>query len=302
MRNLFVFILVLLCPTKSIAVKGDEVMDALYGKELDEFVNTSPRYTPEELRKYVVNSIKFILNAAPDITAPLRDNHPWKTPIFNSQGYEGRKVVVPLLDSNLKPLFVTSSNNEVVPNFDMVELKPVTGFADKFQGFRYLRPQRTLHPIRRATSTSDSPYRSWVHPTEHTFSEPEQDFFFEQVPKEGVNRGRFNRPIVHDQIAHSSFSYPELQGLRLPDVYSPDYTETGPRRLVTFNSMVKKRLPREWDKFLGLKYQSNVIEAGPATFEPGERDMLSRFGTDIDSNHGPDYGSPHNDLDLGLHL
>ena len=283
-------------------------MDRLYGGELKEFLTSRPaRYTSEELEKYVVNSIKFVLNAAPDITSPRLYPHPWFTAIHTADHPKALlyRLIVPLLDDDFKPLFVTGKHNVQVPNFDVVQLQMhITPTTRDEIGMHYLRPEAILRP-----TITKSRNNSWLYRTHQLLTYTEKEAILAQVPFHGLKRERRLSKAAIDQIAHPSFANPNLKGLTYPDIYSPGYVGKGPRKLVSgaYNDgkpLVK--FHRDWEHFFGLK-QQKVLQDRPAHPIPAQQpsaelDLLSLFEP---SKKKPrlDLEDPRlRELDLELHL
>lgn len=261
-----VFFLILLHLIDATTAVWTSMMESLYGKELDEFRTACPEYSQGELNEYVSNTIKFLLNASPDIATPLPANHPWKHLIYTDQNYHNNMIVAPLLDHNFKPLFVKSRNGFSVPNFDLVRFS-VAWEIRRGHYSRVLMPDVILRPIDRTRMR-----RSWVYETYKVLPSPDRRRIIDSIPWAGFKRERGGgRKPVSEQIAHPSFARSDLLGLVLADIYSPGYNGKGPRPLVrqTIGSDFPHTFSRNWDHFLAREQPPRVPEL----------DLLSSFGS-----------------------
>lgn len=296
MKGLLLISLLVSHLMKTTIGSSKSLMESCFGLELDEFMKALPEYTPEELQGYVVNSIKFLLNVAPDINRPIYTTHTWKNKFYsaNDQTHQLHKVLVPLLDNDFKPLFV-GRPNDLVPNFDLVELKTDTIQSGNGQQLRYLRPERIYRPVGRTPSQA-----SWVYDTFHEFSDPEQVAIRSRIPLRGIVRHQGLYHQIIDQTVDDSFSNPVLKGLVFTDIYSPGYVGKGPRRLVSRPTLLDRaggRSRRDWVHFLGYKQD-------PEAIRPTENDLLSRFTSSSEEGTKDASGQSHSlsDVDLSLHL
>ena len=264
MKTIFLLVILALNLMRSAGAGVKTPMEVLYGDELDEFhTNAPPDYTTEELKDYVTNSIKFILNAAPDIVKlpPSQTVLPWKTFIHmgsSKHGDSSLRLIVPLLDHNMQPLFVTGANGHVVPNFDVVQLS-VGSIPFRGSTYRFLRPEAILRPTRKKPS-----YQTWTYSILTSIPKEEQRRISHDIPWQGDRRERALMMTVFDQIAHPDFRNTGLNGLHYIDVYSPGYTGRGPRgRLLGHEShnRLKLRFDRDWDHFFARLKSSSAQQA-----------------------------------------
>ena len=243
------------------------VMETLYGRERLEYLTQLPSYTSDELQQYVANSIKFVLNAAPAISNPRSDFHLWRTRMFEPGGSaQGRlSLIVPLLDDEFKPLFLTGKNKYRVPNFDVVELNMQTTSARQTHGKHYLVPQAILRP-----TENNVPGTSWAYTKHRDLTQQEKEAVQALVPFHGAVRTRSYGMPVFDQLAHPSFANPRLKCLEFQDLYSPGYVGEGPRPLVVRTTGEKYggvSFKRDWDHFFAYE-QQRERRRRPAVFIP----------------------------------
>ena len=286
MRLLLLSLLLLVGLSKVACIS---ILHSLYRDELNEFHMNPPKYAPGELNHYAANSIKFILNAFPDVVAPAYTYSPWRTRIYHSHGHYEVKILVPLLGDDFKPLFVKSKNGFTVPNFDVVELKVANRIDSSGKLFRGLLPHAFLRPSRAYSG------QSWAYESFSPMSEHDQSLIANSIPLHTVIR---ERKIIHpvvEQAVHPSFSMPALKGLHIADVYSPGYIGEGPRPLVLQNVKMTATpsFERNWNHFFARNWKPP-----PKSIELNLISRLQSHSTDLRGKSVPQ----REDMDLSLRL